>query len=262
MASLQDTPLFLERAPLPATFSGTPDELGEEIIKRTKIKSPSGINFIYVGESEPTSNVGPWLKDGNKWYVYSESIKRYVPADVSDSVSDEFQISESTPSSSSPPVWLRTKSGGPVTWYFWNGELWVPGMNIVQSGPTASRPTSPFDLQQYYDTTISALIWWERAAWRTVTGVPGDVKFVATVLLSDALAQNPGWEVLGASQQSWRGRTISQATNDVEQTLTVAAGVAQRTSRETFGETDGVKIDGASPVPYPPTIALWCIVKT
>jgi hypothetical protein len=146
-------------------------------------------------------------------------------------------------------------------------------MNIVQSGTTANRPTSPFDLQQYYDTTISALIWWERAAWRTVDGVLGDVKFVVTQLLSTALAQNPGWEVLGASQQSWRGRVISQATNDAEQTLTVAASIGPRSSRETFGETDGISVDGhlhggagagadASPVTYPPTIALWCLVKT
>jgi hypothetical protein len=134
-------------------------------------------------------------------------------------------------------------------------------MNIVQSGPTANRPSSPFNLQQYYDSDISVLLWWERGAWRTVSGSPGDVKIVQTNLLSTALTNNPGWSVLGSAQQSWRGRWISQATKDSEQSLTVGAGIAQRNSREIFGETDGVKIDGASPVPYPPTIALWHLVK-
>lgn len=258
--ALIPTNLVISSAPLPATFTGTPDDLRKEIVKRMKILSPSGINFIYIGDTEPTSDVGPWLKDGNKWYVFDEDIKRYVPIDVSDSVDDEIQISESTPATSTPAIWLRTIGGAPVGFYFFNGSQWVPGMNIVQSGPTANRPASPFTGQQYYDTDISVLIWWERGQWRTLSGSPGDVKFVVTELLSTALAQNPGWEVLGASQQSWRGRYISQATQDAEQSLSVSAGIAQRNSRETFGETDGVQI-AVSAVPYPPTIALWCLVK-
>lgn len=259
--ALQRTNLVIQSAPLPASFKGDPNDMRKEMFARVLIMSPGGLVFIYTGDSEPNSNVGPWLKEGKKLYVYSESLKRYVPQDVSDSVQDEIQISDTTPVTSTPPIWLRTLSGQPVGYYFWNGTLWVPGMNIVQSGPTASRPASPFNLQQYYDTDIGVLIWWERGAWRTVDGVPGDVKMVVTDLLSDALRQNPGWAVLGEAQQSWRGRWISQATKDSEQTLTVGAGIAQRNSRETFGETDGVKIDGASPVPYPPTIALWHLVK-
>lgn len=273
--SLNKTNLIIESAPLPVTWSGRPDDLREEIVKRLQILSPGGTNFVYIGDTEPTSNVGPWLKGGTKWYVYDETIKRYIPVDISDSADLPFHIGDAIPSSSTPAIWLRTANNGvnPVTWYFWNGTQWVPGMNIVQSGPTANRPTSPINLQQYYDSDISTLIWWERGAWRTVDGVPGDVKIVATELLSQALIQNPGWEVLGYDQQAWRGRWISQATRDAEQTLTVAAGIAQRNSRETYGETDGVAMEGhthggtvapepASPVPYPPTIALWHLIKT
>jgi hypothetical protein len=270
--ALQKTQLVIESAPLPQTFKGKPDDLRKAIVERLLIKSPGGTVFINVGDSEPNSNVGPWLKEGKKLYVYDEATKRYVPQDVSDSTQDEFVISESTPLTSTPAVWLRTLGGQPVTWYFWNGLQWVPGMNIVQSGPTANRPTSPFLLQQYYDSDISALLWWERSAWRTVSGNPGDIKIVQTTLLSTALTNNPGWSLLGAAQQSWRGRLISQATQDAEQSLTVALGIAQRSSRETFGETDGVSLDGhthggtvaaepISGVPYPPTIALWHLVK-
>lgn len=275
--SLNKTNLIIESAPIPATWSGTPDNLREEIVKRLQILSPGGTNFVYIGDTEPTSNLGPWLKGGTKWYVFDEVTKRYIPVDISDSSDAEFQIGDSIPSTSTPGVWLRTTNNGtiPVTWYFWNGAQWVPGMNIVQSGPTATRPTTPTNLQQFYDSDISCLIWWERGAWRTLDGVPGDVKIVATELLSQALTQNPGWQVLGFDQQSWRGRYISQATKDTEQTLTIDAvdGIAQRSSHETFGETDGISMDGhthggtvaaqpASSVPYPPTIALWYLVKT
>ena len=96
--------------------------------------------------------------------------------------------------------------------------------------------------------------------------MPGDVKAVAFPTLTEAITRNPGWEVLGASNQSIRGRTVMQAAKDSGTspvtTLSVNTDVAVRAAFETFGETDGVSIDVLSPVPYPPSIALWHLVKT
>lgn len=273
--SLQDTNLLVQMAPIPATFKGTPQELAAAMIRRVKIVSPSGTNFIFVGDTEPTSNVGPWLKDGTKWYVWEEDIKRYVPLDISDSETQWYFIGNSVPATSDPPVWLKTTKdaseadpshGDPISWYVFNGTAWVPYVGVVASGPTTSRPASPAEYQQFYDTTISCLIWFERTQWRTVSGVPGDVKAVAFEVLTDALAHNPGWEVFGASNQNFRGRIVMEAAKDSggspETVLTTPPGVAQRAAFETFGETDGVQINGASPVPYPPQVALWHLVKT
>jgi hypothetical protein len=272
--SLQKTSLLVQMAPLPATFTGTPQELSAEMVARMRIVSPSGSNFIFVGDTEPTSNVGPWLKDGSKWYVWDETISRYVPQDISDSATTWFHVGNSTPLTSDPPIWLKTTNdatqaspsyGNPISWYVFNGTVWVPYVGIVMSGPTVSRPGVPDAFQLYYDTDISVLIWWERTAWRTVDGAPGDCKFVVWETLAEALTQNPGWEVLGASNVAWRGRWISQATKDAGATpavdLAVPSGVAKRAARATFGETDGVQMDATSTVPYPPTIALWCLVK-
>lgn len=271
---MQDTNLQLQVAPLKATFNGTPQQLVVEIVRRAKIVSPTGTNFIYIGDTEPTSDVGPWLKDNTKWFVFDPDIKRYVPLDISDSETKWFWMQASTPISSTPPVWLKTTKdqteadpshGDPIGWYTFNGVSWVPYVSIVLSGATADRPPSPVNFQQFYDTTISTLIWWERGQWRTIAGVPGDIKHVAFQTLTEALAQNPGWDLFGASNQAFRGRWISQATKDSgaspETVLTVGAGVAERAAFETYGETDKVKIDGASPVPFPPTIALWTLVK-
>jgi hypothetical protein len=54
-----------------------------------------------------------------------------------------------------------------------------------------------------------------------------------------------------------------QATKDSggANPITVGSGLAQREAFETFGETDGVKIDASSTVPYPPQLALWHLVK-
>ena len=273
--ALQDTNLILQGAPLPVDFNGSPQDLFAEFIRRTKIVSPSGTNFFFVGDTEPTSNVGPWLKGGTMWFVWDEDINRYVPLNISESETRWFHVGATTPPTSTPPVWLRTTQdqteangaiGDPIGWYVFNGTFWVAYNSIVNSGTTEQRPVAPVDFQQYYDATITCLIWWERSQWRTVSGVPGDVKAVAFEVLTEALQRNPGWELFGAGAQSFRGRWISQATKDSGATpatdLTTSAGVAHRAAFETFGETDGVQLDSGSPVPYPPTIALWHLVKT
>jgi hypothetical protein len=270
----QDTNLLIQMSPLKATFEGSPQELAIEIIRRCKIVSPTGTNFIFIGDVEPTSDVGPWLKNNTQWFVFDPEIKRYVPQDISESETKWFWMQASTPPNSTPPVWLKTTKdqtetdtshGDPIGWYVFNGTAWVPYISIVLSGPTASRPASPVNFQQFYDTDISTLIWWERLKWRTVSGVPGDVKAVAFQTLTEATIQNPGWNVLGASNQSFRGRILMQAAKDSGASpatvLTVGANVAVRAAFETFGETDGVKVDGASPLPYPPQMALWHLVK-
>lgn len=273
--SLQNTNLLLQVAPLRAAFRGSPQALVEEVIRRSRIVSPSGTNFIFIGDTEPTSDVGPWLKNGTQWYVWDDNIKRYVSLDISASETAWFQIGPTTPATSNPGLWLRTTHapdsldtsvGQIIGWYGWDGTSWAPTVGIVLAGPTVLRPSTPVNYQQYYDTDIAALVWFERSAWRTVEGIIGDVKFVAWEFLSDALLHNPGWELLGAGNQSWRGRLISQATKDPGVSpptdLSVDAGVAPRAAHEIFGETDGVDMDASSPVPYPPTIAMWTLVKT
>lgn len=66
----------------------------------------------------------------------------------------------------------------------------------MNSGPTSSRPSNPGNFERYFDTDINCQIWWERGAWRTVEGVPGDVKFVLSGSTGDATTRNPGWSLL------------------------------------------------------------------
>lgn len=272
--SLQDTNLILQVGKLPLSFRGTPQDFLDEFVARTKIVSPTGTNFIFIGDVEPTSNVGPWLKNGTQWFVFDNETKRYIPLDISQSETHWFWVGPTTPPSSTPAVWLKTFAGGtsdaplpgqPIGWYQFNGTAWVPVGVVTLSGPTASRPSAPFDLQQFYDTDIACLIWFERGAWRTVAGTPGDVKATIISTLTEALRFNPGWELLGASNAQVRGRIIMEACKDPgaspETSLTPPAGVASRASGETFGETDQVKIDNTSTVPYPPQYSLWHLVK-
>jgi hypothetical protein len=273
--SLKPTSLYIQAAQLPPTFSGGPNDLFTAMIQRMKIVSPSGTNFIFIGDNEPTSNVGPWLKGGTKWFVWDETTKRYVPVDVSESVDIPFHIGATTPLTSTPPVWLRTTAdatdvspsyGSPIGWYMFDGAAWTPYVGIVLSGPTASRPASPVEYQQFYDTEITCLLWWERSKWRTVAGVPGDVKAVSFNTADDALTHNPGWDIFGAANQALRGRIIMQATTDTGASpatdLTVDTGLEKRVAFEVFGEDTKIQINAASPLEYPGQLALWHIVKS
>ncbi len=269
------TDLFIQMGPIPPTFDGTPQELADAMIQRMKIMSPGGTNFIFTGDTAPTSNVGPWLR-GKQWWVWDPGTKQYVPLDISASLTIPFFIGASVPSGTVPEVWLQTTQdatdtapndfGMPVGWNFWNGVSWVPFIGIVASGPSASRPASPANLQQFYDTDISCLIWWERGAWRTVSGVPGDLKHVAFTTLAAALAANPGWDVFGRNTQGYLGRALSAATEDAvgsggADNFPPASNVPARHAFDTYGENTQVATSATSGLVYPPTIALWLLVK-
>ena len=272
--ALSDTNLLLEVGKLPLSFRGTPQQLVDEIVNRSKIVSPSGISFIFTGDVEPTSNVGPWFRTDGSIYVFNETTKRYVPLNITASEVHWFWVGPTAPPNSTPALWMKTFAGAtsdsplpgqPIGWYQFNGIAWIPVGVVTLSGNTASRPSAPYDLQQYYDTDIACLIWFERGAWRTVAGTPGDVKATIISTLSEALRFNPGWDVLGAANSQVRGRIVMQAAKDPGPTpatsLTVPPGVASRASGETFGETDGIQLNPASPVPIPPQYALWHLVK-
>src|SRR5688572_3081654 len=242
MGALNKTGLVLVAAPLPSDFRGNMQALFAAFVERLQIMSPVGTNFFVVGDVEPETNQGPWLKDGTKWYVFSETEARYIPADISDSLPRVFTVSSeepAAPGTDDATIWLRTDNDRVIGWYFWNGLVWRPGGNVPPSGTTALRPSTPQDLEQYFDTDINCLIHYERGAWRTVSGTPGDVKFVTTTTLAEAKTANPGWEYLGESTQSWRGKVLAVASKDPGgapvASYLVDANVTQRAPGDTFG---------------------------
>lgn len=273
--SLKDTSLIIQAAPLPVTFEGTPNDFLAAMVQRMRVVSPNGANFIFIGDVAPTTNVGPWLKGGTQWYVWDNSTNAYVPLDVSASIVIPYWIGNATPTGNSPPVWLQTTSnstdanpngfGTPISWYFWNGTQWQTFNSVPQSGPSASRPGAPVNYQQYFDTDINVLIHWERAAWRTISGSPGDLKYSTASTAASALLQNPGWAIFSDSVTAFRGRALSQATQDSggspAYSQTPPSGVPSRAVGDTWGETTLLQLNGVSQTSLPPMIAYFLLIK-
>lgn len=250
MASLKKTNLVIVAAPLPPDFEGDPQEFFEACVERMEIQSPIGTNFFIVGDVEPSTNLGPWLKGGTQWWVFSESQGKYIPLDISASTVRLFTVSDIEPAApvdDDATIWLRTSGTRVIAWYFWTGTEWRPGGNKPPSGPTANRPVNAVDFEQYFDTDIATLIHWERGAWRTISGSPGDVKFVTIATLADALTVNPGWEYLGESLQTYRGRILGVATKDTGATPAASyitdSGITARAPGDSAGTETHVLAD-------------------
>lgn len=242
MAELKKTNLVIVAAPLPPDFEGDPQEFYDAMVERMEIQSPVGTNFFIVGDVEPSTNLGPWLKNGTQWWVFDDTLGRYVPLDISASLPRLLTVSDTepeTPLADDAKIWIRTSNNRVVGLYFWTGSEWRPDGGIPPSGPTADRPTVPVDLEQFFDTDINVLIHWERGAWRTVSGSPGDVKFVSATVLAAAITINPGWEYLGESSQDYRGKVLGVATKDPGATptasYTTASGISTRASGDIVG---------------------------
>lgn len=243
MADLFKTNLILIGTPLPADFEGTPQEMFEAFVERLEIQSPVGTNFFVVGDIEPSSDQGPWLKGGTQWWVFSPTRGEYVPLDISASTARLFTVGPEEPAApgeDEATIWLRTSVGRVIGWYFWTGAEWRPGGNVSARGTTEFRPQFPVDYEQFFDTSINTLIQWERGAWRTVSGVPGDVKFVVTPTLVEALTNNPGWIYLGNIDQNFIGRVIGIAAKDQGATpassFSTASGITAQAAGDILGE--------------------------
>jgi len=240
---LQKTNLVIVASQIPPDFEGTPQEFFAAMLERMDIQSPVGTNFFVIGDVEPASNSGPWFKNGTKLYVFDINTGHYIPLDISDSLSAFAFIGPNDPGqpgNNVPLIWFRTVGTRPLGWYGWDGNSWEAAPGVPNSGNTVNRPSNPVDLETYFDTDINVLIHWERSAWRTVSGSPGDVKAVTAPTLSVALATNPGWSLLYANDESKRGRVIGQASKDFgaspADAASVPSGITQRATGETAGE--------------------------
>lgn len=137
---LNQTNLLIQASQLPATFVGDPNAFFRAMIERCRIVSPTGVSTFVEGDIQPSSNQGPWLKGGTQWWVWSEDLKTYVPLDISASETLWLQTGSTVPTTTIPPLWLKTASGTtqpgetngqPVGFYLFNGAQWVGFTELI-----------------------------------------------------------------------------------------------------------------------------------
>lgn len=241
--ALNRTGLVIVSAPLPPDFCGNLQEFHAAMVERYQILSPSGIAFFSQGDVLPASDVGLFLLNGTQLFVFDPNQGIYIPLDISQSETPDFFVGPTdpgTPGPTDPVFWIRTNGNRVVGLYGWTGTEWRASANIDNSGPTSERPGAPTDLEHFFDTDINVELRFERGAWRTAAGSPGDVKHVTHTTLALARQHNPGWELLGFGDEAQRGRLIGQAAKDPGATpvdsFTTTSGITPRAAGELAGE--------------------------
>lgn len=154
-------PFYIQLSAINPAFQGGPQEFAEHLVERLRIVGLANFYGIVVSDTEPTSNMGMWLKGGKKPYVWDNTLPGYVPIDLSDSLVSVLAIladltskltlgriifSDTEPVYSvGPPVvdnrtgvlWVKTQSGAALGLYTWNGVKWAR----VGSPPNVVVPT-------------------------------------------------------------------------------------------------------------------------
>lgn len=66
-------------APLSADFDGTPEELNQAIAQRLVVTPAEPWSSFRNGGTTPTSDVGPFLANGQEWKVWNSGTGAYIP---------------------------------------------------------------------------------------------------------------------------------------------------------------------------------------
>lgn len=116
-------PLNFVASPLSVNFSGTLQELFDAYTARLSAESPTPYSLFVSGSVAPTSDVGPWLKNGTTWYVWSAVAGAYVPATIEDK-QRKFIASATAPSATDYTLWIETVGGVAKAIKYFSGGSW------------------------------------------------------------------------------------------------------------------------------------------
>lgn len=118
-------PVTIKAAPLPVNFKGKPQALLDAFIARMSLEtSLNAVSLVAGGSIAPTSNVGPWLKDGTTWYIWSDSTGSYVPISL-DYQSLKYVASTTAPDPNIYTLWIVLDSAGKAQEIrYFSGGLW------------------------------------------------------------------------------------------------------------------------------------------
>lgn len=98
-------PVTFRASPLPSSFRGTPQQLLDAMVARLALDTQETLTLFVTGSVAPTSDQGPWLKDGITWWVWDETSGSYIP-EILDPKSLRYILSVTSPDPVAFDVWI------------------------------------------------------------------------------------------------------------------------------------------------------------
>lgn len=156
MATSNTLPITIQMGALPPAVQWTPQQLADAIASRLSLVTAQSFSLFVSGSTAPSSNVGPWLKDGKTWYVWSDISGGYVPQAINQASLGYF-IGNAAPDNTIYKFWIKTNvSGSPQGEFIWFSGAWVDiydfrfanysstaAMNAAIAAAVAGVPVSP-----------------------------------------------------------------------------------------------------------------------
>lgn len=122
---MSNLPITIQMGALPASGKWTPQELADLMVARMSLVTAATFALFVTGATEPSSNVGPWLKNGNEWYVWNSSTGDYQPITISQESLGYF-IGAVAPNPLIYQFWIETTAGGsPLSVKIFYSGSWV-----------------------------------------------------------------------------------------------------------------------------------------
>lgn len=107
---------------IPENFEGNLQATLELFASRLIIAPSVPWSSFVVGGAQPSSNVGPWLKDGIELWVWSDALATYIPQVISNEAL-KYSVSTATPDQNKYLLWVDLNS--PQALKYHNGTTWV-----------------------------------------------------------------------------------------------------------------------------------------
>lgn len=106
---------------LPEGLDTDPQGLLEAFAARLIISPSVPWSSFVLGAAQPTSDLGPWAKDGQTWWMWSDTLATYIPQ-VLDPLSLGYVVASADPGAADYTLWFDTTAKGIK---YSNGATWT-----------------------------------------------------------------------------------------------------------------------------------------
>jgi len=119
-------PIQFRVSALNPTKTYTPQQFADAIAARLSIETSEELSLFVSGSAAPSTDSGPWLKDGVTWWVWSATVGAYIPQPL-DLESLRYTASQVAPDPSKFIFWIQVDSttGRPISINYYVSGSWV-----------------------------------------------------------------------------------------------------------------------------------------
>lgn len=236
-------PVSIAMGALPASGKWTPQQLADLMVARMSLITSATFALFVTGSTEPSSDVGPWLKNGNEWWVWNATSGDYQPIEINQASLGYF-IGSAAPNPLVYQFWIETTAGGsPLAVKIFYSGAWVD----VYAATLASYQTIAAYTASIANYSTTAQMTAAIAA--AIAGIPS-VSIVAGTQIFKAHASAPVNVVFGGGGTQTGVTTLDVEDYDPDACFAASRFTAQVTGYYSFKAVMQCGVTAGSPTDF------------